>query len=112
MFLRYISHEMRTPLNTVFLGLNVLIKQLQKYFHIGTDHICYLTAKDIQTSCEITIGILNDMLLFDKIESGLLALELKSISPWSLIKRSIQTFFIQVSILFISFIVSHSFMMF
>lgn len=95
--MRYISHEMRTPLNTAVLGLNVLINQFNKILKIPLNHICMLTAKDIQTSCCVAVEILNDMLLYDKIESGLLALELDSISPWSFIKSIIQPFYIQVS---------------
>ena len=97
MFMRYISHEMRTPLNTAVLGLNVLLKQLQQKFHVTIDHICYLTTKDIQSSCKVAVEILNEMLLYDKIESGLLALELTSISPWSFIKDTIHPFYVQVS---------------
>ena len=101
MFMRYISHEMRTPLNTVSMGLNVLMKQFQNVFHLATDHLCYLTAKDIQGSCNVAIEILNDMLLYDKIESGLLALELVNFSPWLDIKQSVELFYIQVNISFI-----------
>jgi hypothetical protein len=79
------------------LGLNVLIKQLQQAFKLAVDHPVYLTVKDIQASCDVAIGILNDMLLYDKIESGLLALELNSVSPWLLIKKCVQPFYVQVS---------------
>ena len=96
MFMRYISHEMRTPLNTVCVGLNVLTKQLQNAFNIATDHSCFVTLKDVQSSCEIAVSVLNDMLLYDKIESGLMSLELAIISPWSLIKQSVELFYIQV----------------
>ena len=89
---------MRTPLNTAVLGLNVLLKQLQQKFQISIDHICYLTTKDIQSSCKVAVDILNEMLLYDKIESGLLALELTSTCPWSFIKETIQPFYVQVSI--------------
>ena len=64
MFMRYISHEMRTPLNTVSMGLNVLVKQFQDMFHLAKDHLCYVTAKDIQASCSVAVEILNDMLLY------------------------------------------------
>jgi signal transduction histidine kinase len=76
----------------------VLSKQLQQSFKISTDHVSYHTLKDIQASCEVAIDILNDMLLYDKIESGLLALEINKLSsPWSFIKTTIQLFYVQVS---------------
>ena len=98
MFMRYISHEMRTPLNTVSVGLNVLIKQLQTTFKMASDHIIFMTTKDIQASCTVAVEILNDMLLYDKIESGHLVVELSSLSPWPLIKQSVELFYIQVSL--------------
>ena len=100
MFMRYISHEMRTPLNTACVGLNVLMKQLQKTFNIAADHACFLTLKNVQSSCEVAVSVLNDMLLYDKIESGLMSLELAIVSPWSLIKQSVELFYIQVSALY------------
>ena len=101
MFLRYISHEIRTPLNTVFLGLNLLRKELTKALKSTPNHRCFSTIKDTQMSCEIAVSILNDMLLYDKVESGLLQLETKAMSPWLFIKNAIKPFFIQVSIFFL-----------
>ena len=98
MFMRYISHEMRTPLNTVSVGLNVLIKQFQTTFKMASNHIIFMTTKDIQASCNVAVEILNDMLLYDKIESGHLVVELSSVSPWPLIKQSVELFYIQVRI--------------
>ena len=97
MFMRYISHEMRTPLNTVLLGLSYVQKQLAKVFGKNSNHECCTAIKETQVSCEIAVDILNDMLLYDKIEGGLLKLELKSISPWLFFRNSIKPFFIQVS---------------
>ena len=87
---------MRTPLNNVFLGLNVVMKQLEMTFHVPKNHPSYACLQDIQASCEVAISILNDMLLYDKIESGILALELAKCSPWSFIKNTITPFFVQV----------------
>ena len=97
MFMRYVSHEMRTPLNTVLLGLSYVQKQLVKSLGVSTDHECYSAIKETQLSCEIAVNILNDMLLYDKVEDGLLKLELKRISPWLFFEDSIKPFFIQVS---------------
>ena len=99
MFMRYISHEMRTPLNTVLLGLSYVKKRLHKLLGASPDQECYSAIKDTQLSCEIAVNILDDMLLYDKVEGGLLKLELRSISPWLFIEDSIKPFFIQVSLL-------------
>ena len=96
MFMRYMSHEMRTPLNTTVLGMDLLIKQFEQNLNLPANHICYLTALDLQSSCKIAVEILNDMLLYDKIESKKLVLELEHISPWSFMKNTVKPFFIQV----------------
>ena len=95
MFMRYISHEIRTPLNTTYLGMNVMKKQLNK--NKIDKNRCLKTLQETQISCDIAISILNDMLLYDKVESGLLKLEIESISPWLFFKQSIELFYIQVS---------------
>ena len=95
MFMRYISHEIRTPLNTTFLGMNVLKKELTVEFK-NKPHRCFKTLKETQVSCDIAVSILNDMLLYDRVESGLLQLELESISPWSFFKVAVEPFYIQV----------------
>ena len=95
MFMRYISHEIRTPLNTTFLGMNVLKKELKAEFK-NKPHRCFKTLQETQVSCDIAVSILNDMLLYDKVESGLLKLELESISPWSFFKAAVEPSFIQV----------------
>lgn len=96
MFMRYISHEIRTPLNVVCMGLNLLYKDLT-FMSISTCNQCLATLKETQSSCDIAVSILDDMLLFDKVESGLLQLELVSISPWNVFKTSVEPFYVQVS---------------
>ena len=95
--MRYISHEIRTPLNVVCMGLNLLHKDLRLVSCGSNNHKCLVTLKETQASCDIAVSILNDMLLFDKVESGLLHLDLLSISPWNVVKTSVEPFYIQVS---------------
>ena len=98
MFMRYLSHEMRTPLNTVVMGVSLLIKKFENTLRIPKTNICYEIAYDIKSSCVAAVDILNDMLLFDQIESGHLALELAIVPPWSFIEKAVHPFFVQVSI--------------
>ena len=71
MFMRYISHEMRTPLNVACLGIKILRDELER---LGLLSLLE-TAIDTEKSCKTAVDILNDMLLFDKIVSGLMTLE-------------------------------------
>ena len=102
MFMRYLSHEMRTPLNTAVMGINLLIKKFENILNLPKDSTCYDIANDIKSSCAVAVDILSDMLLYDKIESGHLALELAVVSPWSLIKKAVRPFFAQVRYTYLS----------
>lgn len=90
--MRYIAHEIRTPLNTVVMGLRLLNDELQS---TGSSE-CLQMVKDTQESCEVAVGILSEMLMFDKAESGLLVLEKEIISPVNFIQSVISPFAIQV----------------
>eukprot|EP01042_Synura_sphagnicola_P036670 gene36670-biopygen16917 len=92
MFIRYISHEMRTPLNTAFLGLKLLSDDLRRD---GSSADRLDTVKDVKESCDIAINILNELLVFDKLQTGLLHLESEHVAPWSFIQDTVKTFYIQ-----------------
>ena len=71
--MRYISHELRTPLNTAFLGLKLLTDNM-KCSKNPKDIETYDTLRDVNLSCQTALDILNDLLSFDKLESGILQL--------------------------------------
>ena len=94
-FIRYISHEIRTPLNAVFLGLEFITSTV-KHIPIlesqtSMDSIVE-TISDVYSSCEVAISILNDLLTFDKIESGKMALEIESINCCSYFNSLVKPF--------------------
>ena len=68
-YVRYISHEMRTPLNAATLGLNMLVTQLKKKNNptVADEELCD-SIKDIQLACSTAVDILNDLLSFEKLE--------------------------------------------
>jgi signal transduction histidine kinase len=70
---RYISHELRTPLNTAFLGLKLLTDDMA-ISDDPKDAERYDTLRDVNLSCKAALDILNDLLCFDKLESGILEL--------------------------------------
>ena len=71
--MRYISHEIRTPLNSAFLGLKLLLDDL-RHSKNQKNIERYDTLSDVNTSCSTAIDILNDLLCFEKLESGILQL--------------------------------------
>jgi signal transduction histidine kinase/CheY-like chemotaxis protein len=111
-FVRYVSHEIRTPLNTVYLGIQLLSKELTKmnFTHEvtqGSNRIsepmlptAVLTrlqdiVNDISESCFVSIDILNDLLLIDKIEEGNLNLDMQPKIARNIFEPCINNFEVQ-----------------
>jgi signal transduction histidine kinase len=56
------------------------------------DEECVDVLKDVKRSCDEAVEILNQLLLYDKIESGLIQLEKTSISPYDFLEDVINPF--------------------
>jgi PAS domain S-box-containing protein len=67
-FLANMSHEIRTPMNAI-IGMASLLLDLD----LPTEAVDY--AQTIQSSSQALLGVINDVLDFSKIESGMLELE-------------------------------------
>jgi signal transduction histidine kinase/CheY-like chemotaxis protein len=88
---RHISHELRTPLNTAFLGLKLLSSEL-KASSDPKDMERYDTLCDVNTSCKAAVDILNDLLCFEKLESGILELHKENVVVDSFLKSCLSMF--------------------
>ena len=74
MFIRYISHEIRNPLNTVTLGL----ESLEEDMVLSGDPAHRLESiREIKASCDMALLTLNDVLTAEKIRSGFYILDKK-----------------------------------
>jgi signal transduction histidine kinase len=91
---RYISHELRTPLNTAFLGLKLLSSDL-KASNDPKDIERYETLCDVNMSCTAAVDILNDLLCYEKLESGILELHKEDIVVDSFLKDFVLSFSVQ-----------------
>ena len=92
-FVRFIAHELRNPLNTVYLGLNLLKKSLKE---ILAPEDIMRTLRDVQSSCDASLTILNDMLSYEKLDAGILTLDRTIFSPMALLESSTRPFLLQV----------------
>ena len=96
MFVRYISHEIRTPMNIVFAGLKLLDLQLKNETINVEESLCLVW--DTKGAADVALTVLNDMLMFDKIKTGLLVPELSEEEPCAFIEETVSPFQIQVNI--------------
>lgn len=117
-FVRFVSHEVRTPLNSVSMGLTLMKEEMaqslgyksadamlenpnkrNKNKSIAKDKAAeeagrdwFNLAHEVHTSAQSSVDVLNDLLNYDKIENGQLALELTVVPIWNLIDRTIGEF--------------------
>jgi signal transduction histidine kinase len=112
-FVRYISHEVRTPLNTVCMGLNLLQHdfastlglrrsssngavassqpaageldkgQVQEWLQLSTQ---------VLQNADAAVRVLSDLLNYDRIQMGTLTLELSLIPIWQCLERTVHEF--------------------
>jgi signal transduction histidine kinase/FixJ family two-component response regulator len=115
-FVRFVSHEVRTPLNSVSMGLTLMKEEMAQSMgyksaeamlenpdqrdlkkkrskeaeEAGQDW--FNLAHEVHTSAQSSVDVLNDLLNYDKIENGQLALEMSVVPIWNLIDRTIGEF--------------------
>lgn len=89
----------------VYLGIQLLTAELKKMIEKkkkeGGESECEGSrlqgiVNDISESCSISVNILNDLLLIDKIEEGNLILEMKPVNAKLLFEPCIDNFGVQV----------------
>jgi signal transduction histidine kinase len=90
-YVRYISHELRTPLNAAFMGLTLLADDLKNRTS-PRDVARYENVCDVQLSCSTALDTLNDLLTFEKLESGILTLHKEELNAMEFIAESVNIF--------------------
>ena len=65
-FVRYISHELLTPLNILSMGLGLVEDHLRD----GDIREAKKSVVEMKTSCGTAVGILEDLLLFERLETN------------------------------------------
>ncbi len=114
-FVRFVSHEVRTPLNTVCMGLTLLENDLagalegsnltkslkDKDNRVGDDELVvkkesvedWLSlSTQVFQNADAAVGVLSDLLNYDKIQMGTLSLELSLINLWASLEKTVEEF--------------------
>jgi len=89
---RYISHELRTPLNAVSIGLRILTKEVSDSQDLINSADNLDTLKCMSGACDAAIEVLNDILCYDKVDSGTLELRKEDVNIISFISETSQIF--------------------
>ena len=113
-FVRFVSHEVRTPLNTVCMGLTLIHQefkireeQLQRKQHnadpdTNSNRDDSVTAEDfvrwssltqeVSNNAGVAVGVLNDLLNIDKIQMGAFRLEMEILPIWQIVEQTTAEF--------------------
>ena len=114
-YVRYISHEVRTPLNVVHLGFQVLYTEMKKMQELFADDKLFERRKepsivskvvnqasdwvnlvnDMVESLNAAITVLNDLIDYDKIDSGTMTLQRQPLPVWSFVESCVHPFEVQ-----------------
>jgi signal transduction histidine kinase len=101
-FVRYVSHEIRNPLNIVSLGLQSLAQALctarpsASPFPDDSESSARVIVEDVSRACGVAIEMLNELLLLDKIEEGHMVLEKTHMNARQQVMESVSLFDVQV----------------
>lgn len=117
-FVRFVSHEVRTPLNTVCMGLTLLENDLAAALEDddvatakkasmndsvktkGGDVVLKRESVEdwlslstqVFQNADAAVGVLSDLLNYDKIQMGTLSLELSLINLWTALEKTVEEF--------------------
>ena len=84
--IRFVSHEMRTPLNTIIGALQLLEDQLKRHSRIPKEVGDYLT--EIKGASTAAVEVLDDLLLYEQLESNNIQLRREHRNPIDFLNES------------------------
>lgn len=98
-YLRYFSHEIRTPINTVSAGLEVLKNEISRLDNSELTSIIL----DTISANQVSVDLLNDLQLADKIRAGLLTFKRDTVNGFELILNVLRPFRLKAKLKKINF---------
>ena len=98
-FIGYLSHEIRNPLATTILGIDILLNSVRGVTSELPRAKKVDILEDVRSSCEVATTTLNEVLMFDKIKSNLFVLDLRLESALRFVMTAMKPFRLQVRLL-------------
>lgn len=91
----YISNELRIPLNVALLGVNLSRQDVQKNADPKWSEGVVETLEDVELACKTAVKILNSLLNFEQMGSGILELHKEPIAVLPFLKDCARFFSLQ-----------------
>lgn len=91
-FVRYVSHEIRTPMNILAMGLDLIEGDIKRR---TINAATVDTLQEVKGTTRTVLRILNDLLLFEKLDSGEMELDKSVVSPVEFLKALLRPFGLQ-----------------
>ena len=98
-FIRLISHELRTPFNGMIMGLDEIEKEMKFRCCCARS---VETLAEVRQSCEFSIGVLNNLISTKLLEKGIMQLDKTTLSVFSLILDNLTPFLLKQVHMFVS----------
>ena len=89
-FVRYLSHEMRTPINVALVGLTIHEQYLAENELLNSE--CQEVLLDVRNAIGESLDTLNEVLNYEKLQSKVMVLEKKQESPVPFVVSSLNMF--------------------
>lgn len=94
-FVRFVSHEIRSPLNAAMMGLQLMDERMMDQVHSNKmDNLTHemimgvhALSKEVRMNADVALVVLNDLLQYDKIEIGSMQLEIGVVNIWRMAKE-------------------------
>jgi signal transduction histidine kinase len=92
--IRYMSHELLTPLNSAVLGVKLIINMLMDSDD-PTDQEVFDNATDVTKALAHAVQLVDSLTLYDKIESGIMVLQKENVNLFELLEETVLPFVIK-----------------
>ena len=86
-FIRFVSHEMRSPLNTAFMTIDILRNELLR---LCVPEECVRQLDVIKRSCHVSMEVLDELLDYDKLEAGVMQLDRSVLNAHNLTRDAVR----------------------
>lgn len=95
---QHLFHEMRTPMNIVSIGLDIITEDIDRKLKDDADYSeIHDLVGNIKHACSATLNVLNDVLSYEKMDAGKLTLERSWINLETFLASTCEPFSITAS---------------